>query len=143
MPKLCEFETCRNRATYGFNCDPIRCSTHKDSNMKLSCSMCKCGKQPFFNFKDMPPKFCSICKLDGMIDVKNTKCFCGKSQPRFNYEGLKPSFCNDCKDEEMINLLFKKCKCGKRARFNFPELKSEYCKDCKTDEMVDCEKKKM
>ena len=142
MPKLCEFETCRNRATYGFNCNPIRCFEHKENIMKLSCNLCKCGKQPFFNFKDMPPKFCSVCKTDGMIDVKNSKCFCGKSQPRFNYEGLKPSFCNDCKDEEMINLLFKKCKCGKRARYNFPELKSEYCKDCKTDGMIDCEKKR-
>lgn len=142
MPKLCEFETCRNRATYGSNCDPIRCFEHKEINMKLSCTMCKCGKQPFFNFKDMTPKFCSVCKLDGMIDVKNSKCFCGKSQPRFNYDGLKPSFCNDCKDENMINLLFKKCKCGKRARYNYTELKSEYCKDCKTDGMIDCEKKR-
>ena len=142
MPKLCEFEICRNRATYGFNCNPLRCFEHKASNMKLSCTMCKCGKQPFFNFKDMPPKFCSVCKLDGMIDVKNTKCFCGKSQPRFNFEGLKPFFCNECKEENMVNLVFKKCNCGKRARYNFPELKSEYCKHCKTDGMVDCEKKR-
>ena len=142
MPKLCEFETCRNRATYGITSDPIRCYVHKEENMRLSCTMCKCGKHPFFNFKDMTPKFCSVCKLDGMIDVKNSKCFCGKSQPRFNYDGLKPSFCNDCKDENMINLLFKKCKCGKRARYNYTELKSEYCKDCKTDGMIDCEKKR-
>lgn len=141
MPKLCEFETCRNRATYGKNCDPIMCKQHKTDDMKLSSNLCPCGKQPHFNFKDMTAKFCADCKKDGMIDVKNTKCFCGKSQPRFNYEGLKPNFCNDCKYEGMINLLFKKCKCGKRARYNYPELKSMYCKDCKTDGMIDCEKK--
>jgi hypothetical protein len=142
MPKLCEFETCRNRAVYGLNSNPIMCKQHKTDQMKLSCQLCPCGKQPFFNFKDMTPKFCSVCKLDGMIDVKNTKCFCGKSQPRFNYEGQKPIFCNSCKEEDMINLLFKKCKCGKRARYNYPELKSEYCTDCKSDGMVDCEKKR-
>jgi len=142
MPKLCDFETCRIRATYGINCNPLRCFEHKEINMRLSSSLCKCGKQSNFNYKDMPPKFCSVCKLDEMIDVKNNKCFCGKSQPRFNYDGLKSSFCNDCKEENMVNLLFKKCKCGKRARYNYPELKSEYCKDCKSNEMIDCEKKR-
>ena len=141
MPKLCEFETCRNRATYGLNCNPIRCFEHKESNMKLSSNLCPCGKQPFFNFKDMTPKFCAVCRKDGMIDVKNKKCFCGKSQPRFNFEGFKPAFCDDCKDEGMMNLLFKQCKCGKRARYNYPNLKSEYCKICKLDGMVDSEKK--
>jgi len=142
MPKLCEFETCRIRATYGLNCNPLRCSEHKNENMKLSSSLCICGKQPFFNFKDLPPKFCSVCKLDGMIDVNNKKCFCGKSQPRFNFENLKPEFCNDCKKENMINLLFKQCKCGKRARYNFEGLKSEFCSSCKKDGMIDCEKKR-
>jgi len=141
MPKLCDFETCRNRATYGLNCNPLRCFEHKESNMKLASSLCLCGKQAHYNIDGLKPKFCANCKLDGMIDVKNTKCFCGKSQPRFNFEGLKPCFCNECKEENMVNLAFKKCKCGKRARYNFPELKSEYCKYCKTDGMVDCEKK--
>lgn len=142
MPKLCNFENCRIRATYGINCDPLRCFEHKDSNMKLSNNLCKCGKQPFYNFKGLPPKFCSVCKIDGMVDVKNKKCFCGKSQPRFNFENLKPGFCNECKDEGMINLLIKKCKCGKRARYNFEGLKSEFCASCKKNGMIDCEKKR-
>ena len=143
MPKLCEFETCRHRATYGITSDPIRCNIHKTEHMKLSDRLCKkCSKQANYNFKGLKANFCVSCKEDNMIDVKNSKCFCGKSQPRFNYDGLKPSFCNQCKDENMINLLFKKCKCGKRARYNYTELKSEYCKDCKTDGMIDCEKKR-
>ena len=38
MPKLCEFETCRNRATYGTNSNPVRCIIHKEINMKASFS---------------------------------------------------------------------------------------------------------
>ena len=143
MPKLCEFETCRNRATYGTNSNPVKCKDHKTDNMKLSCGLCICGKQPFFNFKGMTPKYCAICRTDEMVDVKNKKCFCGKSQPRYNFENLKPNFCNDCREKNMINLLFKKCKCGKRARYNFEGLKSEFCIHCKKDGMVDSEKKKM
>ena len=31
MPKLCQFENCRNRATYAeFYGIPIRCKTHKE-----------------------------------------------------------------------------------------------------------------
>ena len=142
MPKLCEFETCRSRATYGTNCYPIKCFEHKENNMKLSSNLCICGKQTNYNFKDMPAKYCVACKKEGMIDVKNKKCFCGKSQPRYNYEGQTALYCNSCKDENMINLLFKKCKCGKRARYNYINLPSEFCIDCKKDGMIDCEKKR-
>ena len=85
MPKLCEFETCRFRATYGITSDPIRCYAHKVSNMKLSSSLCKCGKIPNFNFEGLKPKFCSQCKMSEMIDVNHEKCFCGKSIPNFNF----------------------------------------------------------
>jgi hypothetical protein len=143
MPKLCDFETCRNRATYGFNCDPIKCSIHKEPNMKLSCTMCKCGKQPIFNFKNMSPKFCSVCKLEGMIDVKNKKCFCEKSQPIYNFEGLKPNFCFECKHDGMINLVSKKCFCEKsQPIFNLPGLTPKYCINCKDESMIDVINKK-
>jgi hypothetical protein len=63
MPKLCEFETCRSRATYGVNCNPIRCKQHKEENMKLSTTLCSCGNRVNYNITNLPPKFCFICKL--------------------------------------------------------------------------------
>ena len=142
MPKLCEFETCRNRATYGLNCNPIRCFEHKENNMKLSSSLCLCGKQAIFNFNDMKPKFCIGCRKDGMVDLRNAKSFCGKSQPRYNYEGMKPCFCNNCRSEGMVNLVFKKCECGKRAIYNFEGNPSKFCIDCKQPNMINLESKK-
>ena len=81
MPKLCEFETCRSRATYGINRDPIRCFQHKETYMKLSSVFCNCGKNlPNFNYEGLTAKFCSECKTIEMIDVNHKKCFCGNSQ---------------------------------------------------------------
>jgi len=144
MPKLCEFETCRNRATYGLNCNPIMCFEHKKEVMKLSCLICLCGKIPNFNFEGLKPKFCINCKDENMINVRNKKCFCGKiQQPIYNFEGLKPEYCFDCKKDGMINLVSKKCFCGKsQPIFNLNGLKPEYCNNCKTNEMIDVINKK-
>ena len=30
MSKLCKFESCRKRATYGINCNPLKCFEHKE-----------------------------------------------------------------------------------------------------------------
>jgi hypothetical protein len=128
MPKLCEFETCRNRATYGLNSEPIRCKQHKEYNMKLSCNLCKCGKQPFYNLKGMTPKFCAVCKKDGMIDVKDKMCVCGK-YPSFNYQNLKPEYCMSCKKDGMINVKDNRCKgenCETIANKNY----KGYCVNC-------------
>lgn len=143
MPKLCEFETCRVRATYGLNCDPIRCFEHKENSMKLSCILCKCGKIPNFNFEGLKPKFCVSCKTLGMIDVKIPKCFCGKSQPIYNFEGLKRKYCLECMENDMINLVSKKCLCKKsQPTYNYDGLKQEYCKQCKVTGMIDVANKK-
>jgi hypothetical protein len=143
MPKLCEFETCRFRATYGFNCEPIRCYTHKEDKMRLSCIMCKCGKIPNYNFEGLKPKFCIDCKDILMIDVKNPKCFCGKSQPTYNIKGLKPTYCSLCKTPEMIDLKHNKCFCeNSRPTFNYEGLKPEYCASCRLENMVDITSKK-
>ena len=74
MPKLCEFETCRSRATYGTNCDPLRCKDHKEDNMKLSSTLCKCGNRVYYNYEKLLPKFCLKCKLPGMIHNRFLKC---------------------------------------------------------------------
>ena len=103
MPKLCEFETCRIRATYGIDKNPIRCNQHKETNMRLCSGLCNCGKNlPNYNFDGMPAKYCSECKLEEMIDVKHKKCHCGKCQPTYNYEGLRANYCIDCKKKTWL-----------------------------------------
>ena len=143
MPKLCEFATCRVRATYGTNCDPIRCNIHKEKHMKLSSSMCRCGKIPNFNFEGLNPKFCSLCKTPQMIDLKHKKCFCGNSQPTYNIKGLVAKYCVSCKKEDMFDVRHNLCKCAKaRPTFNYEGLKPDYCASCKLENMVDITSKK-
>ena len=144
MPKLCEFETCRNRATYGINRNPLRCFEHKENNMKLSCSLCHCGKaHPTYNLEGLKSEYCASCKTNEMTDVKNNKCYCGKINPIYNIEGLKPEYCASCKTNEMTNVKNKKCYCGKtQPSYNFEGLKPKYCASCKTNEMEDVVSKK-
>ena len=123
MTKLCQFENCKNRATYGTNSNPIRCITHKDINMKASCGLCKCGKYAIYNFIGKRPAFCNSCKEEGMINVKDKKCSCGNGLKIYNYEGLKPEFCSSCKKNDMINVIHKKCNCGKAfPNYNYVNL---------------------
>jgi hypothetical protein len=147
MPKLCEYNNCRERASYGIKRNiPIRCKSHKE-NMKLASMICVCGKaQPTYNIEgETKPLYCSQCKTDEMINVKSKKCFCGKSIPTYNIEGeTKPLYCSQCKTDEMINVTHKKCFCGKSIpTYNIEgETKALYCLKCKTDEMVNVKSKK-
>jgi hypothetical protein len=144
MPKLCQFENCRNRASYAeFYGIPIRCKIHKEK-LHNQYRICHCGsKFPIFNYKDLKPEYCTKCKLDGMIDVFNDKCSCSSVQPSFNFEGLTPNYCIKCKLDGMVNVVTKMCKCGKASpMFNFEGLTAEYCIKCKLDGMVDVKSKK-
>jgi len=53
MPKLCEFENCVKRASYGYYYGkPLRCIRHKE-DMKPQYRICKCGTTiPKFNYSD-------------------------------------------------------------------------------------------
>ena len=145
MPKLCEFETCRNRATYGLNCDPLKCKEHKEDNMKLSSTVCKCGKQPCYNLEGLKAKFCASCKPDGAIDVKNKICLnegCSV-QANFNYEEEQmPIYCFTPKKNNMINIknkdmvcVYEDCKI--RANYNLKGNKNPlYCTNHKTSKMI-------
>jgi hypothetical protein len=85
-------------------------------------------------------------KKKGMINIKDKKCRCGKSQPRFNFGNeITPICCDKCKEEGMINIKNKKCHCGKSTRpsFNFDgEITPLYCSQCKTNVMIDVRHKK-
>jgi hypothetical protein len=144
MPKICEFENCRNRASYGLTYGKgIRCKIHKE-DYKPHLDICHCGSaKPSFNLKEMRPQYCIKCKSSDMINVIHKLCHCGSTRPIFNLKGLTPRYCVKCKTEEMINLVSKMCKCGKaHAKYNKPGFLAEYCSDCKTEEMIGIYNKK-
>ena len=147
MPKMCEFQNCRNRASYGLtrNC-PTRCKTHKE-NRKLVSLICQCSKaRPNFNEPGEILAICCVsCKTDTMVDIKNKKCICSKARPSFNEPGETDAiFCASCKNDTMVDIVNKKCICGKsQPVFNEPgETTALCCTSCKNDTMVDIRNKK-
>ena len=73
---------------------------------------CPCGKIPSFGLPDdKRPSCCSVCKLEGMVDINHKKCKCGSGkQPTFGVIGDKrPSCCSNCKLENMANIVDKRC----------------------------------
>ena len=50
MPTLCNYQNCRERASYGTKRNELlRCKTHKE-DMRLASRLCNCGKShPTFN----------------------------------------------------------------------------------------------
>jgi hypothetical protein len=144
MPKLCQYENCRNRASYAeFYGIPIRCKTHKE-HFKGQYSICHCGsKYPIFNFTGLSPEYCAKCKVDGMYDLKHKKCNCGLARPSYNYKGLNAEYCMSCKLNEMIDVKHEKCNCGLvRPSYNLKGLDAKYCVSCKTPDMIDVINKK-
>ena len=143
MTKLCQYENCKNRATYGTNSIPVRCITHKQFNMKASCGLCICGKYAIYNYEGKRPSFCNLCKLDEMVNVKDKKCKCGKGLKIYNFDGLKAEFCSECKLDDMINVIHKKCKCRKSfPNYNYENMVPEYCFECKLEGMINIKAEK-
>ena len=138
MPKLCEFELCKNRAVYGFNNEMTFCKNHKIENMKYydyrkKCITCN-KKIPIFNNpNEKKPLYCGDCKLEGMVDIINKKCKCNKKKPYFNYLNEKtPLYCGDCKKDNMIDINHPKCKANDKTLCNSRGNKKYkgYCSRC-------------
>jgi hypothetical protein len=147
MPKICNYQNCRKRASYGVKRnEPLRCKLHKE-NMKLSSLICQCGKaKPYFNEPGETTTICcSSCKTDTMIDIKNKRCQCGKARPNFNEPGETTLICCvSCKTNTMIDIKNKRCQCGKsQPNFNEPgETTLICCVSCKTDTMINVKDKR-
>jgi hypothetical protein len=154
MLKLCKYNNCNKRATYGLQRDnPLKCKDHNYDNMKRCSKICRCGKSvPNYNEPDQQVGVCcKNCKTETMINLKSKKrkkCKCGKAIPVFNEPGEKNGICcKNCKTKTMINLKDKKrkkCKCGKSIPyFNEPGKKNGICcKNCKTKTMINVRSKK-
>ena len=145
MPKLCEYQNCRCRASYGVKRDyPIRCKNHKD-DMKLVSRICLCGKaRPYYNEPNETTAICCVsCKTPDMVDIKSKQCKCG-TKPTYNIPTETTAICcMKCKTGEMINVVDRKCRCGKIPTFNeVNERTAICCVSCKTPTMVDITHKK-
>ncbi len=146
----CEFiGECKNIAKYGIpNKTPKFCKEHNSENMKYlyGVKFCKCGKQPNFGLPDdKRARCCAGCKKDGMINIVNKKCHCGKKQPSFGLkDDERATCCFSCKTKNMINIITKKCNCGKKhPSFGLPDDKqASYCYACKKDGMINIVSKK-
>lgn len=154
MPKLCEFETCRCRATYGTTNNPVRCKKHKNENMRLSTLICiftNCTSTSKFNYENEKKSlYCSKHKLECMVDIRSKKCIidgCNKKQPCYNYENeTSPLYCFEHKLENMVDIKSKKCvfsNCKTRPTFNYKnETSPLYCFEHKLENMIDIVSKK-
>ena len=147
MPKLCEYQNCRKRASYGFFYGkPERCKEHKE-NRKPQYSICQCGShRPYFNYEgEARPMYCKKCRKVGMVNVRDKKrCECGKYVPYYNHMDKKPMYCKKCKQDGMVNVRDKRrCTCGKRSSFNYKErTKPICCNKCKKKGMINITIKK-
>jgi hypothetical protein len=157
MPKLCEFETCREQASYGC-CygKPLQCKKHKQSDYKLVSQLCQednCNIFSCFNFEnEAKPLYCNEHKKEGMIDIKNKSKNCIQlncnTRASYNYANQKKGiYCIKHKLENMVNVNdIKSCcqyeNCKIRATFGFINQPAKFCKIHKLVEMVDVSNKK-
>tara|TARA_Y100000741_G_scaffold300777_1_gene242177 strand:- start:188 stop:1267 length:1080 start_codon:yes stop_codon:yes gene_type:complete len=147
MPKICDFENCRKRASYGYTNGSLeRCKEHKEDRPN-ALMVCKCGKaRPSYNDPGKKVAVCCVsCKTETMVNVMHKKCICGKARPSFNDPGKKVAvYCSSCKTETMVNVIDKKCKCGLHIpNYNEPGKTTPICcSSCKTDTMINVKNKK-
>jgi len=111
------------------------------------CNHENCNKSARYNIVNTKAKYCSLHKLEGMVDVVHKKCLyegC-KLYPSFNFsmESI-PIYCFEHKHEGMERKYYKKCiyeNCNKQAGYNVPENKEKiYCFEHKLPNMVRCYK---
>ncbi len=146
MPKLCEYQTCRNRASYSyFYGKSDRCKTHREDR-KPQYEICTCGSSsPTFNYKgEIRASYCKKCRTENMVNFKNSTCQEDDCNiiPKFNYIGEKKGlYCSTHKKQGMINIMSKRCVQDGCTiicpRFNFfGEKSGVYCKLHKKQGMI-------
>lgn len=124
-------------------CQPIKKSLSK-------CKFENCNKYPTYNFEGEKKRlYCSLHKLQGMIDVKTKNCenYLCSSLPSFNYPNeQKYRFCSKHKLDGMVDIKSKKCEfvgCKTVPIFNYEGLSiGKFCKLHKLDGMIDIKNKK-
>ncbi|CAJ1340434.1 unnamed protein product, partial [Effrenium voratum] len=88
---------------------------------------------------------CANCKEDGMVNIKNAKCRCGRAIPSFGMPGdARATCCANCKEDGMVNIKSPKCRCGRaQPVFGMPgDARATCCANCKEDGMVNIKSSK-
>ena len=123
------------------------CLAHKEADMiDVKNKKCACGlAQPRWNFQGLKSRYCSTCKLDGMIEPNRKMCGgCGLVRPTFNLAGLTAEFCNTCKTDGMINVINSICHepgCTVRPVFGVLGTKRKlYCCSHKKEGMINLQR---
>lgn len=135
----CKTEACKSKATYGFKfAQPEFCMKHgRENGAKTQYGVCMCGcSSPRFALPGEKASCCSNCKVDGMQNIGDRRCFCKKHLPSFGLPTDKrPDYCSECKKDGMISLKGKKCPCGKTPCFGFEGKDPVCCVKCKEPSM--------
>ena len=138
----CKIDNCKSNATYGFKfAQPEYCIKHgREKGAKTQFGVCVCGEStPRFAAPDEKASCCAKCKKEGMINIADRHCKCGKHLPTYGMpEDKRAEYCSKCLKPGMINLKDKnkKCPCGKIPTFGFKGKKKESCIKCKKEGMV-------
>lgn len=145
MPKICEFNACRKRATYGLIFGvPVRCGSHKLAEHKSQYTVCKCGKGcPLYNVVGERAMYCGKCRDPAtMINLVSKLCEherCKKNAGFLVVGETVPRFCRTHATPDMVSKS-KKCEtsgCTKHASFNhIGESVGKFCKTHALPEMV-------
>ena len=109
------------------------------------CIYPNCKTNPAFNLEgEKTALYCSIHKLEGMVNVISKTCIYSncKKQPAYNIEGEKTAlYCSIHKLEGMVNVISKTCiytNCKTQSNYNIEGEKTGlYCSIHKLEEMVD------
>jgi len=76
------------------------------------CGIVECTLGKSYNYNGLKPKYCSIHKLDGMINTRHEVCIDCNKQASFGLESNNLRLkCSDHKTDDMINLKHKNIKC--------------------------------
>ena len=107
------------------------------------CIFPDCKTRANFNYEGKKGIYCSVHKLENMIDVNHKRCItpnCIKI-PSCNYPNeTKALYCSVHKLEGMVSTKTKHCitpNCIKLPTHNLPNKKPQYCFDHKTENMID------
>ena len=118
--------------------------------MPNRCNHAGCTSQPVFNIQGQKRGiFCSVHKLDGMVDVMTRRCeYAGcTTQPTFNIQGQNRGiFCSKHKSVTMVDIRSKRCEyagCTTVPTFNIEgEKKAIMCATHKSANMIDVRSKR-
>lgn len=149
--KICIDDTCKTRASYGFDGDKmIYCKEHKSEEMidlnARKCEIDGCNVQPVYAFENERAIRCNKHKEENMIDVRSMFCEVEDCRIRASFGYDRSERCSYHKEKDM-NLVFKSLICDNKDCFKyccygFIEEKASKCFDHREENMINVISKK-